>query len=153
MHPLTDSCRRAAQILCGGRKKNTLKDVFARIRAYTFAWRAHRRGFVDFMYRNWLRGVQEDNQTAHTTRAQKRWAHKRGFYSYRIAQYGLTEENYRSFLSDYQYKRLRPLKPTCPIFWRTTVSTCPGTSSGYWSAMADSGFLAIRAGGNAAGAM
>lgn len=121
VHPLTDSCRRAAQILCGGRKKNTLKDVFARIRAYTFAWRAHRRGFVDFMYRNWLRGVQEDNQTAHTTRAQKRWAHKRGFYSYRIAQYGLTEENYRSFLSDYQYKRLRPLNPGFQKwFWNKT---------------------------------
>lgn len=118
--PLPPRCTRAAQSLCACRVKAS-RSVFEQIHAYFFAWRAHRRGFVDFMYRNWLRGVQEDKQTAHTTRAQKRWAHKRGFYSYRIAQYGLTEENYKDFLSDYQYKRLRPLNPGFQKwFWNKT---------------------------------
>ena len=66
-------------------------------------------------------GCKEDNRTAHTTRAQKRWAHQRRVLLYRIAQYGLTEENYRDFLSDYQYKRLRPLNPGFQKwFWNKT---------------------------------
>lgn len=37
---------------------------------------------------------------------QKLWAHRRGFYSDRIAKFGLTEANYREFLSDFDYKKL-----------------------------------------------
>ena len=80
-----------------------------RVRKYLFSMYAKRKGFVDFMYRNWLRGLRDDNTVRSTTRQEKRWAHRRGFYSYRIKQYGLTEENYRSMLSDYAYKRLRPI--------------------------------------------
>ncbi len=76
---------------------------------YITSWQAKRKGFVDFMYRNWLRGLKEDNKTHCTSRKEKRWAHRRGFYSYHIRQYHLTEENYREILSDYDYKRLRPL--------------------------------------------
>lgn len=76
---------------------------------YFTSWQAKRKGFVDFMYRNWLRGLKEDNKVRCTTRQEKRWAHQRGFYSYRIRQYHLTEENYRDILSDYDYKRIRPL--------------------------------------------
>lgn len=83
-------------------KKKTL------YRYYT-SWQARRKGFVGFMYRNWLRGLADDNKARCTTRKEKRWAHQRGFYSYRIRQYHLTEENYRYILSDYDYKRLRPL--------------------------------------------
>lgn len=79
------------------------------LRRYTFALIARHKGFVNFMYRNWLRGLKEDNALRCTSSKEKRWAHKRGFYSYRIKQYGLTEENYRQFLSDYAYKRMRPL--------------------------------------------
>ena len=80
-----------------------------RVRKYLFSMYAKRKGFVDFMYRNWLRGLRDDNAVKTTTRQEKRWAHRRGFYSYRIKQYGLTEENYRTMLSDYAYKRLRPI--------------------------------------------
>lgn len=78
-------------------------------RRYIFALISRRKGFVNFMYRNWLRGLREDNALKDTGWREKRWAHKRGFYSYRIYQYGLTEDNYRQFLSDYDYKRMRPL--------------------------------------------
>ncbi len=80
-----------------------------RIYNYAFAAYAKKKGFLDYMYRNWLRGVKDDNLVTTTTAKEKRWAHKRGFYSYRIKQYGLTEENYRDMLSDYEYKRLRPI--------------------------------------------
>ena len=76
---------------------------------YFTSWQAKRKGFVDFMYRNWLRGLREDNKIRCTTQQEKCWAHQRGFYSYRIKQYHLTEDNYRDILSDYDYKRIRPL--------------------------------------------
>ncbi len=82
-----------------------------RLGRYVYAWYARRRGFIDYMYRNWRRGLRDDRRTAHTTPAVRRWTHRLGFYSYRVAQYGLTKENYRDFLSDYDYKRMRPLNP------------------------------------------
>lgn len=41
-----------------------------------------------------------------TSWRQKLWAHKRGFYSDRIAKFGLTEANYQEYLSDFAYKKL-----------------------------------------------
>ncbi len=83
--------------------------IVSRLRKYLFSMYAQRKGFLDYMYRNWRRGLKEDRLVETTTRQEKRWAHQRGFYSYRIKQYGLTEENYRGMLSDYDYKRLRPI--------------------------------------------
>lgn len=37
----------------------------------------------------------------------KLWAYKQGFLSYRIPQYGITRENYKTFISDYDYRYLR----------------------------------------------
>ena len=76
---------------------------------YIWRLRAKRRGFMDYMYRGWKKALREDRRDKYTTRAEKRWAHKRGFLSFRIKQYGLTEENYRDCLSDRDYKWLRPL--------------------------------------------
>lgn len=41
-----------------------------------------------------------------TSWRQKLWAHRRGFYSDRIAKFGLTESNYQEFLSDFAYQKL-----------------------------------------------
>ena len=76
---------------------------------YLWSFRAKRRGFMDYMYRGWKKALREDWHDKYTTLAEKRWAHKRGFLSFRIRQYGLTEENYRDCLSDRDYKWLRPL--------------------------------------------
>lgn len=70
---------------------------------------ANRKGFVGFMYRDWIRGILEDYRSVDTPLSEKLWAHRRGFYSYRIEQYGLTDANASEFLSDIDYKRLRPL--------------------------------------------
>lgn len=39
----------------------------------------------------------------------KKWALERGFYPGRIELYGLTEENYKNFVPDYQYFMLHPM--------------------------------------------
>ncbi len=44
-----------------------------------------------------------------TTLSQKIWAQKRGFLSGKISLYGLTDENYRDFLPDFDYYRLHPI--------------------------------------------
>lgn len=41
------------------------------------------------------------------TLAQKKWAYDRGFLSYRIKQYGLNDDNYKDYISDYDYRYLR----------------------------------------------
>ncbi len=99
------------QTFLARQKSRKKKDyhIVPRIRKYLFSIYARKKGFLDYMYRNWRRGLKEDRLVETTTAQEKRWAHQRGFYSYRIKQYGLTEENYRSMLSDYDYKRLRPI--------------------------------------------
>lgn len=63
-----------------------------------------RPGFRQYMYGLWESSVKDDlENTEGYTLEQKKWAHDRGFMSYRIHQYGLTEDNYASFLSDYDY--------------------------------------------------
>jgi len=44
-----------------------------------------------------------------TTLREKLWAQKRGFTSDRISYFGLTDENYKDFLSDFDYYWLHPL--------------------------------------------
>lgn len=85
------------------------ENIFKIARRYIYSYFAQKKDFVDYMYTNWRRGKKEDKKTCNVSRSQMRWAHRRGFYSYRIQQYGLTEENYGQFLSDYEYKRLRPI--------------------------------------------
>lgn len=70
---------------------------------------AKRHGFLSFMYRHWREALWQDRLSPRTTLREKRWAHRRGFLSHRIAQYGLTEENYRDCLSDRDYRWLRPI--------------------------------------------
>lgn len=96
---------------------------FARLWKYVFSIVAKRKGFVDFMYKNWLNGWLDDMLHTDTSLRDKLWAWKRGFYSYRIEQYSLTEENYKDVLSDYDYKRLRPLNNGYfKWFWNKSIT-------------------------------
>lgn len=98
------------------KNKNTI------IRKYVYSYIAQKKGFLDYMYRNWNRGKKEDWKSRSVSFNKVIWAHKRGFYSYRIFQYGLTEENYKDFLSDYQYKRLRPINNVYEKWLRNKLS-------------------------------
>lgn len=44
-----------------------------------------------------------------TSWRQKIWAQRRGFLSEKISIYGLTETNYRDYLSDFAYKKMYPI--------------------------------------------
>lgn len=90
-------------------KSNRFPNKLQIIKKYAFSVYAGKKGFVNFMYSNWLRGLKDDKRFGRTTKKEKRWAHRHGFYSYRIKQYGITKGNYGEFLSDYDYKSLRPL--------------------------------------------
>lgn len=82
---------------------------FKTLSKYGFAIAAKKKGFVDYMYKYWLKDVFRDTLTHTCSFKDLRWAHKRGFYSYRIEQYGLTDKNYKDFLSDREYKKMRPI--------------------------------------------
>ncbi len=62
-----------------------------------------KKGIRPYMQKLWEEAVKADKKWPGTTMAQKKWAWERGFLSFRISQYGLTEENYKNYLSDYQY--------------------------------------------------
>lgn len=70
---------------------------------------AEKKGYMGFMMKNWQRDIIKDWFFNGTSVKEKIWAHRRGFLSFRIAQYNLTGANYRSFLSDRDYRKLRPL--------------------------------------------
>lgn len=70
---------------------------------------ASRFGFMDYMYRNWVRDLLRDAFDPRFSLRDKFWAHSRGFLSFRKEQYQLTEDNAGRFLSDRDYRWLRPL--------------------------------------------
>ena len=84
----------------------TLSDrvnAIRRSRFYKFVAKHCRPGIRPYMQRLWFNAVKDDLLHTRIGLGKKIWAWKRGFLSYRIWQYGLTEENYKNFLSDYDY--------------------------------------------------
>lgn len=70
---------------------------------------ASAKGFLGFMLKNWRRDLIKDWIRNRVPIKDKLWAHRNGFLSFRIKQYNLTDENKRDFLSDYDYRKLRPI--------------------------------------------
>lgn len=68
-----------------------------------------KQGFCGKWGISWLKGAIDEYRASELPVKDKIWALKRGFYPYRIAQYGLTDNNYKECLSDREYKRLYPL--------------------------------------------
>lgn len=66
-------------------------------RAIQSGWNAL--GYLEF--RRHLEKDQKENQT--TTKAEKKWAYDRGFYSDRIQLYGLTDENWQDYINDREF--------------------------------------------------
>ncbi len=68
------------------------------------------RGFEDKNAKLWVRSCLKDLLFFRgATLREKLWCYRRGFYSYHLRQYGLTEENCRRWLSDRDYLWLRPI--------------------------------------------
>ena len=68
-----------------------------------------RRGFMGFMMKNWQRDVIIDFIKNSSPLKTKLWAYKHGFFSFRVQQYNLNNANLNRFLSDKDYRKLRPI--------------------------------------------
>ncbi len=56
-----------------------------------------------------VKKLADDEKAFPATDEEKKWALERGFYPGRIELYGLNEENYRSFVPDFNYFMLHPM--------------------------------------------
>jgi hypothetical protein len=69
-----------------------------------------RPGFRPLTYRKWRRTRRADLWSLNgISLKDKKWAYKHGFLSYRIPQYGITKENYKEFIPDYDFRWLRQI--------------------------------------------
>lgn len=83
-----------------------------------------RPGIRPYMEKLWLRSVWDDFRHTKTTNIfQKLWCWRHGFLSFRIQQYGLTKENYKDFLSDYQYHWLNRINNDYQIWINDKTTT------------------------------
>lgn len=95
----------------GTRLSRGFKKVKLKVRA-AFARTFYPAGLVPYLSVRWIQDVWKDLATnKETTLKQKLWAYRHGFLSYRLLQYGITEENYGEYISDFEYKWLRHINP------------------------------------------
>lgn len=80
-------------------------------------------GFHDSYGTMWFSSAKQELKESPLPLSKKLWALKRGFYPFRIEQYGLTEENYDSCLSDREYKRLFPINNKYKIWIDDKITT------------------------------
>ena len=91
----------------GTRLRRGMKKIKLKVRA-RFARMFYPKGLVPYLSIRWIQDVWKDFHTnKDTSLRQKLWAYRHGFLSYRLLQYGITEENYKNFISDFEYKWLR----------------------------------------------
>lgn len=65
-------------------------------------------GMKPYLGVTWIHDVIYDFFHDHSVpMGTKLWGYRRGFFSYRIPQYGITKENHDSYISDFEYKWLR----------------------------------------------
>ena len=95
----------------GTRLQRGAKKVKLKVRA-RFAKMFYPKGLIPYLSIRWIGDVWKDLTTnKETSLRQKLWAYRHGFLSYRILQYGVTEENYGEYISDFEYKWLRHINP------------------------------------------
>lgn len=97
----------------------TFKDrvnAIKKSRFYKYTEKKAKPGMRPYMYALWLKSVWDDLWNTKVSLRKKIWAWKRGFLSFRIEQYGLTEDNYKEFLSDYNYHWLNRINNAYQIW-------------------------------------
>ena len=89
------------------RRKRFLKNTRLKIRRH-FAKAVALKGLVPYQSVRWIGDMRRDLVSKNgLSLSQKMWAYRHGFLSYRITQYGITEDNWRQFISDFEYRWLR----------------------------------------------
>ena len=95
----------------GTRVQRGWKKIKLKVR-HRFARTFYPKGLVPYLSVKWIGQVWQDFRTnKEATFKEKMWAYRHGFLSYRLAQYGITEENYSEYISDFEYKWLRHINP------------------------------------------
>ncbi|MGN1414879.1 MAG: sugar-transfer associated ATP-grasp domain-containing protein [Anaerovoracaceae bacterium] len=95
----------------GTRIQRGWKKIKLKVR-HRFARTFYPKGLVPYLSIKWIGQVWQDFRTnKDATFKEKMWAYRHGFLSYRIPQYGITEENYSEYISDFEYKWLRHINP------------------------------------------
>lgn len=99
-------------------------SAFKQKRFKRFVRRFCRPGIRPYMQKLWMNSVWDDLwHNKMTTLREKLWCYKRGFLSFRIKQYGLTKDNYKNFLSDYQYHWLNRINNGYQIWINDKTTT------------------------------
>lgn len=89
------------------RRKRFFKNSRLKIRRH-FAKAVALKGLVPYQSVRWIGDMRRDLMSKNgLSLSQKMWAYRHGFLSYRITQYGITEDNWKEFISDFEYRWLR----------------------------------------------
>ena len=87
-------------------------DVVKRRVRKNFASILYPPGLVPYLSVTWIRDVISDFlKNSDCSFKEKIWAYKHGFLSYRLEQYDINEDNWKNFISDFEYKWLRHINP------------------------------------------
>ena len=99
--------KKAAYNRSGVRFRRACKKIKLKVRA-RYAKMFFPDGLIPYLSIRWFQDLKKDFLTnKDTTLKEKLWAARHGFLSYRLHQYGITEENHLQFISDFEYKWLR----------------------------------------------
>jgi len=70
------------------------------------------KGMLPYLGPRWIYNVGNDFITNKEAKVgEKIWAYKNGFLSYRLNQYGITEETIENYISDFEYMWMRHINP------------------------------------------
>ncbi len=106
-----------------------------------------RKGIRIYMQKLWLLALKDDLlNTKNISLKNKVWAWKRGFLSFRIHQYGLTEDNYKYYLSDYDYSWLNRINGVYQI-WLNDKATFRYTMEDFKDLLPEYYFLLCKKNG------
>ncbi len=99
--------KRAAYSRKGIRLRRACKKIKLKVRA-RYAKMFFPDGLKPYLSIRWFQDLKKDFLTnKDTTLKEKIWAANHGFLSYRLHQYGITEENHLNYIADFEYKWLR----------------------------------------------
>jgi len=68
-----------------------------------------KKGYSDYYIMHYNEELEKGYRDKSFSLKDRKWAYKRGFWPFRIQQYGLTEENYKGIFSDRDYFYLYPI--------------------------------------------
>ena len=112
------------------RRKRFAHNLSRKIRR-TFASIVAPKGLVPYQSTRWISDVARDFRAKTGVPASKKlWAYRHGFLSHRLGQYGITEDNWKGFISDFEYRWLRHINSKYR-YWLEDKITLKYVASGF----------------------